>query len=559
MVHKSIAVFTLMAFALFTMSCVFHTTQKQSIETLAVKRTSPEIVGVQTKTGEYIEFEKTPARIRGDAVTGEARRKVEINKSDVQTTAKDEKGRITSVTKKDGKEYKVAGISEVGDKYVCWAHEAVSIPLSDIRLVSVRTVNVFPTVLANLGLIIVVGALVAAAASAGTPRVTTPPGSSCPFLYSYNGENYVLDAELYGAAICQGLKRTEWASMDNVKEVNGQYKILLTNQLNETQYTDELKLIAVDHPRGLQIVPDILGRIHTFSRPLSPSKAYDQKNRDILPLIAKNDKLFWVSPVEEKDPEKKEDLRDELTFEFPKPADAKQVKLLVNAWTSMWGSQVAKEFLEVRGRSLPEWYADVNAHGPEYFKVLRWHQNEELYMLKVWVETFDGWQVRGLINGGGPYISKNKAYVLDVGDVPGKTLRIKLRPPVNFWMFNDLAVDYSQDVPVHAVELAPATAIDQGGQDVKAKLTATDNDYLVAANRGDRTELAFPAPPLKDGLDRTVLIKATGYYDIHLDARGDPQKDVANRILNEPGFAAKLALKEYLKWEAGLRVEAGKH
>jgi hypothetical protein len=164
-----------------------------------------------------------------------------------------------------------------------------------------------------------------------------------------------------------------------------------------------------------------------------------------------------------------------------------------------------------------------------------------------------------VINGGGPYISKNKAYILDVGDVPGKTLRLRLRPPVNFWMLNELAVDYSQDVPVHAVELAPASAIDQDGQDVKAKLAAMDNDYLVAANRGDRVELTFPAPPLTDGLDRTVLIKATGYYDIHLDARGEPQKEVADRILNEPGYAAQFALKEYLKWEAGLRVEARKH
>ncbi len=559
MVHKGVTVFTLLAFALFSMSCVFHTTQERSIETLAGKKASPEIVGVQTKAGEYIEFGRTPARIRGDAVVGEGRRKVEINKDDILATEKDAKGRVTFVTTKDGKRYEASGISAAGDKYDCVANEAVSIPLSDIRLVSVRTVNALPTVLANLGLVLVVGALVAGLGNAGNHPVSTPPGSSCPFLYSYDGENYVFDAELYGAAICQGLKRTEWASMDNVKEVSGQYRILLTNQLNETQYTDELKLIAVDHPRGLQVVPDILGRMHTFSRPLPPSMAYDQKNRDILPLVAKNDKLFWVSPVEEKDPEKKEDLRDELTFEFPKPTNAKQVKLLVNAWTSMWASQVAKEFLEVRGRSLPEWYADVNAHGPEYYKVLRWHENEELYLLKVWVETPGGWQVRGLINGGGPYISKDKAYVLDVGDVPGQTLRIRLRPPVNFWMLNALAADYSPDVPVHAVELAPVKAIDQDGRDVKSKLAAMDNDYLVAANRGDRTELTFPAPPLTAGLDRTVLIKATGYYDIHLDARGEPQKEVADRILNEPGFAAQFALKEYLKLEAGLRVEAGKH
>jgi hypothetical protein len=54
--------------------------------------------------------------------------------------------------------------------------------------------------------------------------------------------------------------------MDNLKYFNGQYKVLISNELNETQCTDELKLIAVDHPRGVKVVPDTSGRIHTFAQ-----------------------------------------------------------------------------------------------------------------------------------------------------------------------------------------------------------------------------------------------------------------------------------------------------
>jgi hypothetical protein len=563
MFKKIMTAFTLLAFFVFSTSCFYvHKTVRRSTEWIARKGTIAEIVGIQTKSGEYIEFRKGhPAFILGDSVVGETLKATEIDKGDIQKLGMGGKKKIEEIVTKDGKKYTVISTVEENEKVVrVMAYSAVSVPLSDIQLVSIRTVDVGMTVLAN-GLIVaaVTVGIALLFSNSSTANSSTGSSESCPFIYSFDGEHYVFDAEPYGAAVCRGLKRTEWAAMDNLKDVNGQYKVLVANELDETQYTDELKLIAVDHPRDVKVVPDTSGRIHTFARPSPPLKATDGKGRDILPLVGQEDKIFWVSRVEEKDPEKKDDLRDELILEFPKPEGATQAKLLANAWTTMWGSMMAKKFLEARGSGLSQWVADVNGRGPAYNKVMSWYMNEELYLLKVWVETKDGWKVKGMINGGGPCVSKDKAYILDVSDVAGEVLKIKLRPPVNFWMLNHLAVDYSQDVPVRAVELSVATAIDQNGQDVRARLAAIDDDCLVAPNRGDRAELTFIAPAQADGLERTILLKASGYYDIHLDAGGEPQTEIIEKMDNEPGFTVQFALKEYLKWEASLRARAEKH
>ena len=553
---KRITTFILLpAFCVFCMSCV--TTQVRSPSALARATPRTAILAVVTKSGETIEFRKdNPGRVdqKAGAVVGSSLQYVDVAAADIDKLVRDEKGKVVRLSKKDGSSYSVASYAQDGDVAHVGAYVPVSVPFSDIQQFWVKKTDTAKTLLLGAGILAV--AMVVAFAIGMHELGDTVEENSCPLIYSWNGEEYALDAEPYGAAISEGLKRTDWVELSELREADGWYRLLLANELDETQYTDELKLVAVDHAPGLKIAPDLFGRFHTFTSPAPPVSAMDQTGRDILPFVKANDRALWQSALEGRDPDSDGEFRDELVFAFPKPAGAKQAKLLANIWTTRWGSHSARMFLDHYGTSLPEKYAEVDSHGPMYAKFMSWVASEEMAALKVWVETPDGWKARSMIMGGAPIITKDKAYVIPVGDIPGETLRIKLRPPVNFWMVNSLAVDYGEDPAVVATELAAGTAVDQTGRDVRAELESTDRSYLVSPDRGDRTELVFAAPPLKDGLERTVFVKASGYYKIHLEATGEPRLDLAERILTEPGFAARYSFREYLKWEAGLRAEA---
>jgi hypothetical protein len=234
-------------------------------------------------------------------------------------------------------------------------------------------------------------------------------------------------------------------------------------------------------------------------------------------------------------------------LEFPKPQNAKTAKLLVHAGTTPWGSQAAEGFLKLFGRGISAWYNEVNSLGPAYYRTMSWYMRDELYLLHIRVETGRGWEERGLIYGGGPFLTKNKAYALDVHDVPGEVLRIKLTPPLNFWTFDSLAVDYSEDAPVSAVELAPVQALDRAGRDVREDLALNDNRYLVMQRTGDSVELVFEAPPQAPGTVRTIFVKASGYYNIHLEGLGESQTALIEKIFNVPGTALQNAYEEYLR------------
>jgi hypothetical protein len=447
----------------------------------------------------------------------------------------------------DGTEVSLHKVSIKEDKFIGITSEKKEKEILLNRIRSVRIVKLEKQMVYLFGAVAVLaGGMLIGSLTAPDP----PPSESCPFIFSFNGREYVFDAEPYGAAISRSLKRADWCELEHIKEVDGEYRLRMENFLDETQYTDEFKLMVVDHPAGSKVAPGISGEIHTISKPASPLTAFSSRGEDLLAAVSRKDEEFWESRITETNIERIDDARDELILEFTKPKGARTAKLLVNACTSYWGARMGRTFLNLYGNRIQEWYDEVDRKGPAYYKTLAWYINEGLYMLKIQVDTGKGWEVRGTMLGGGPFVSKDRLYVLDVSDIPGETLRIKLEPAVNFWRIDYMGVEYTEDQPVSVQEIEAVEAIDHTGRDVKESLKANDALYHVMPEIGDSVEFRFPAPEQVPGWERTIILKAVGYYIIHLRQElGEPRLDIIRRFHTEPGFTAQFALKEYMKWK----------
>ena len=94
--------------------------------------------------------------------------------------------------------------------------------------------------------------------------------SSCPFLFTWNGERFEFVTDFMGGGEMGYLERPgeadplnkphpiEYVRIDNeqLQPKGGRYELRITNELEETLFADRMQLFAVAHPRDVAVYPD---------------------------------------------------------------------------------------------------------------------------------------------------------------------------------------------------------------------------------------------------------------------------------------------------------------
>lgn len=134
---------------------------------------------------------------------------------------------------------------------------------------------------------------------------------SCPYLYAWNGTGFGFVTDLlWGAPL--GLQRAagdlvparEWEYLlvpgAALRPKDDRYVVQLTEELWEAAYFDEVRLVVVDHPTGVEVVsnekvgpPTIAAfGVHTLAAPRHPRVARDGAGTDLLPALTAADGSF---------------------------------------------------------------------------------------------------------------------------------------------------------------------------------------------------------------------------------------------------------------------------
>ena len=137
-------------------------------------------------------------------------------------------------------------------------------------------------------------------------------GSSCPVLFAWNGHRYKLVTDVIGAGVVghwftptrrNTPNPSEWIKVDGAQAVpvDGKLSLRFIEPMEEVNYIDQLRLVAVDHPEDVEVNPDekflddppfATGRVVASQGARLPVGAWDGEGRDVLATLSHRDHEF---------------------------------------------------------------------------------------------------------------------------------------------------------------------------------------------------------------------------------------------------------------------------
>ncbi len=406
----------------------------------------------------------------------------------------------------------------------------VMVALKDVHHLEIEQISAGRTVVLAAAVGVTAVLIINAANSSGSsqPSYQPPPSSgggipiSCPLVYSWDGHHWRLDSGTFGGAIAEALQRTDVDNLDFAHAEDGVLRLRVANELAETDYLDALTVLAVDHDSSVTVAPGPDGTLHTIGTLVAPLRATDDRGNDALPRVMAADGWNWESTVSGRDPGNPADLRSGLELAFVRPRGATRAHLVVDANSSPWGAYMLEEFIRAHGRATQAWYDSMNAH-PQLALAVQARLAREAF-LSVSVRAASGWRSQGLVWEAGPEIVKRQVLDLDLSQVAGDTVLVRLASAPSFWTVDRVALDFTADRALTVHELRLLSARDRDGRDVAPLIAAIDHQDL-ALSHGAAMAVAFADPPLAAGQVRSYLLRSTGWYRVDTPETGEP--DVA--------------------------------
>ena len=137
-------------------------------------------------------------------------------------------------------------------------------------------------------------------------------GSSCPVLFAWDGSHYQFVTDVIGAAVVghwvSPVARNvadpdEWVKVDGnlLKARNGNMSVRFAEPMEEVNYIDQLRMVAVDHPAGTEVFPNEgflneppfpTEKTFVSSAPHAPVAAWDDSGRNVLDLLGTQDHRY---------------------------------------------------------------------------------------------------------------------------------------------------------------------------------------------------------------------------------------------------------------------------
>lgn len=375
----------------------------------------------------------------------------------------------------------------------------------------------------------------AAAIVAGGAAIIVLIACNCPHVYIYDGVEYILVTSLYTGAKALQLERDDYKEIPDFNPTSNQFEMKIMNEESESQFTDMVELMVVQHSTNTEVYADQSGNIYSISDPISPKRAINNDSLDVLSKVMdEDDKPYRFNAQNGAG-------LDELFLNFEKPVGVTNGTLVLRARNTKWVASVYDEFNSLFGKKFEKW-VEMNKDKPLEER-RKWMEEQGLPLL-VEINSESGWETVEVIDLVGD-IDFNSIAVKLEGLNPGlDKIEMRIRCGFLFWELDRVFVDFSATPNLDAERFAPSFVEGNDSTASIISLKFNDQQYMEQINKGDFANIQFDNIPVKEGLQRTIFLHSEGYYVIHKSYSGKTERKELSKYA-EPGELSRLSKRMF--------------
>ena len=378
----------------------------------------------------------------------------------------------------------------------------ISIPFDAVQKLEVHDRHVPATVASTIALSIV--------GAAAVVLIIAAIKSSCPFVYINYQDSYQFTGEMFGGAIYPSLERDDYMPLPHWQVTDGQIKLRISNELLERQYTNLANLIVVQHAENTRVLIDKKGKIQTITSPTPTLEAVSGTNHYEREVAMKDSVAFLFDSPAQGD-------ISSLIMSFTRPPNAMNGKLALNAKNSFWLDYAYGKLNEQFG-TYYNTFAEKQRKEPAR-KLHQWGMDQSI-PLSVYVHTKKGWKFVDYFNSIGPLASRDIVMPIDLSEVEGQEVKVKLESGFMFWEVDYAAMDFSDNMPV-LPKIIPLPLPSMKMEMTYTIIAATDDKYLMQPDIGNVVMASYPAET-RGRQVRSIFLHSRGYYEYIRDYKNTP-------------------------------------
>ena len=361
---------------------------------------------------------------------------------------------------------------------------------------------------------------------------------SCPMIFTWNGERFefitdVLGVAPLGASSGDGeffpVDHDEYVSIPgrSLNTKDGRYQVRITEELREVSYLDQVKLIALDHPSGIEVVTNEkfkappFPEFRLFGAParVYPVRASDRAGSDVRAKLLVRDGIY--PDAFRRDHAGVAELHT-LDLDFG-PAAADRTALILHGWVD-WADGSTFLAATQAKRDLVFPYLQVKDEAGAWRTVIEDMGIPSGKPKPMAVDLTGKWlsksrEVRIVTN---LCVYWDEAFLVDSAPPPVKLTGIPmLSADLHFRGFSRATIHPERKQPEHFdYDVVSPTSMwnPTAGRYTRyggvAELLAAPDDRMVVMGSGDEASLSFDAsklPPVPQGWTRDFLLLVDGW------------------------------------------------